>query len=74
MTLFKLIIMENKYSKIVSKKDFNIDEFIQAYLLKHHNDETYTTYMLAVFVDASDINNCGWMALQQNQILKDGKE
>jgi hypothetical protein len=30
--------------------------------------------MLAVFVDASDINNCGWMALQQNQILKDGKE
>jgi len=66
--------MENKYLKIVSKKDFNIDEFIQAYLSKHHNDKTYINYMLSVYVDDSpNWNNCGWMVLQENKIIKDGR-
>jgi hypothetical protein len=66
--------MENKYLKIVSKKDFNFDEFIQAYLTKHHNDKTYVTYMLSVYVDMSpEWNKCGWRSLKENEIIKDGK-
>jgi hypothetical protein len=63
--------MENKYLKIVSKKDFNFDEFIHAYLLKHHNNETYITYMLSVFSYKEGPNNYqdgGWISLKENKI------
>jgi len=63
--------MENKYLKIVSKKDFNIDELIQAYFLKHHHNKTYTSYMLSVYVD--DLENWGWLRLQENKINQDGR-
>lgn len=68
--------MTNKYSKIVSKKDFNFDEFIQAYLSKHHNDKKYITYMLCVFNYEEGPNNYqdgGWISLKENKIIKDGR-
>lgn len=57
--------MENKYLKIVSKKDFDFDEFMQAYLSKHHNNKDYVSYSLSVLKD-------GWYTdLIENKIKHD---
>ena len=67
--------MKKKYLKIVSKKDFNFDEFMQAYLLKHHNNKNYVTYMLAVYnYETPDLFKCGWISLQENKIKQDETE
>ena len=68
--------MENKYSKIVSKKDFDFDEFMQAYLSTHHNNKTYQSYMLCVFRYEEGPNNYqdgGWITLEENEITEDGR-
>lgn len=65
--------MENKYLKIVSKKDFDFDEFMQAYLSKHHNNKDYLSYMLSVFEYKGDNN--GWhKSLIENNINHDGNK
>lgn len=62
--------MENKYLKIVSKKDFNFDEFIQAYLKKHHYNKHDVSYMLSVFWHK---DGCGGnISLVENKIKKNG--
>jgi hypothetical protein len=64
--------MENKYSKIVSKKDFDFDEFVQAYLSKHHNNKDYVTYQLSVFWCRGEDGS--YLSLVNNQIKHDGRQ
>ena len=64
--------MAQDYEKIVSKKDFDFDEFIQAYLSTHHKNKNYVSYMLSVFwyKDGDGTN----ISLIENKIKEDGNQ
>ncbi len=66
---FYLKSMKNKYFKLVSKKDFDLDELMQAYISKHYNDDKYSNYMVSLFVFDYP-NSVGWVSIVDNNIVK----